>query len=68
MGQFKALSGKNWILVKRSPCGTILEIVIPILFMMFMLVIRNLAKIESYESQSFLTNPNYTYYFYGDPS
>ena len=67
MGQFKALMTKNWILTKRSPIGTILEILIPIIFMLFVLMVRNLAKIESYDEQSFLTNPNYTFTLYGDP-
>ena len=55
MGQFKALATKNWILVKRSPIGTILEILIPIICMLFILMIRNLADIEEYDEQSFLS-------------
>ena len=68
MGQFKALMTKNWILIKRSPVGSILEILIPIIFMLFVFMIRDLAKIETYEEQTFLTNPNYTFTLYGDPA
>ena len=67
MGQFKALMTKNWILAKRSPIGSVLEILIPIIFMLFVLMIRNLAKIESYDEQSFLNDPEYTFTMYGDP-
>ena len=68
MGQFKALLTKNWILTKRSPVGCVLEIIIPILFMVFILMIRQLAKITTYEDTSYLGNTNYTFTMYGNPS
>ena len=67
MGQFKALNIKNWILAKRAFCGTLLEILIPIFFMIMIVLIRNLAKVDHYDQQSFLGNPLFTYEFYGDP-
>ena len=65
MGQFKALSKKNWILWKRNLCGNITEVVIPIIFIFFVVAIRRLITVENYESQSFLTNTNFTKDFYG---
>ena len=68
MGQFKALSQKNWILWKRSLCGNITEVVIPIIFIAFIVAIRRLITVDVYESQSFLTNPNYTAPIFGQRS
>ena len=68
MGQFRALVTKNWILMKRSPVGSILEFLLPIIFMLFVLLVRNLAKIEDYDQQTYLTDSDYTYTLYGDPA
>ena len=46
MSQFKALSQKNWILWKRNLCGNITEVVIPIIFLSFIVLIRNLITTE----------------------
>jgi len=48
MGQFKALSVKNWILWKRNLCGNITEIVIPIIFIAFIVAIRRLITTDTY--------------------
>ena len=45
MGQFKALTEKNWILMKRNPVCTVLEILLPIIFILFVLLVRHLAEI-----------------------
>lgn len=66
MGQFKALAVKNWILYKRSPLGSILELVIPIIFVCFLILVRNLAKIDTYDSQQYLANNNFTFRHFGD--
>ena len=68
MGQFKALSQKNWILWKRSPCGNIIEVLVPIFFIAFIVAVRRLIVVDVYESQSFLTNPNYTAPIFGQRS
>jgi hypothetical protein len=66
MSQFKALSRKNWILWKRGLCGNITEIIIPIIFIAFIVVIRKLVTVDTYAEQSFLSNPFYTKSIYGD--
>jgi hypothetical protein len=68
MGQFKALCQKNWILWKRGWCGNITEVVIPIIFILFLIVIRKLITVTDYTPQSFLTNPAYTLDIYGQQS
>jgi hypothetical protein len=65
MGQFKALSEKNWILWKRNYCGNIIEAIIPIIFIAFLAAIRKLVTIETFQEQSFLSNPQYTASIYG---
>lgn len=67
MGQFKALANKNWIIYKRNIFGSILEIVIPIAFILFTILIRNLAKVTVYNEQSNLSNSSLTYPLYGNP-
>ena len=54
--------------MKRSPVGSILEFLLPIIFMLFVLLVRNLAKIEDYDQQTYLTDSDYTYTLYGDPA
>jgi hypothetical protein len=66
MGQFKALSVKNWILYKRGVLGSVLEMVIPIIFICFLILVRRLAKIDTYDSEQYLANPGLTYTHYGD--
>lgn len=68
MGQFKALSEKNWILWKRTYCGNIIEVIIPIIFIAFIVAIRKLVSVEVFEEQSFLSNPFYTSAIYGQQS
>jgi hypothetical protein len=65
MGQFKALSKKNWILWKRSWCGNIVEVLVPILFLFFFALNRQLIDIRTYEEQQYLTNSSYTRTLYG---
>lgn len=68
MGQFRALSEKNWILWKRGYCGNIIEVIIPIIFIAFIAAIRKLVKVEAFPEQSFLINPTYTAAIYGQQS
>jgi hypothetical protein len=42
MGEFSALVGKNWILYKRSMCGNIFEILIPIFFVGFVIMVSKI--------------------------
>lgn len=49
MGQFKALATKNWILYKRNTIGSVLEIVLPIIFVLFLILVRALAKVDTYD-------------------
>jgi len=39
MGEFSALMYKNWILYKRGMCGNILELILPIFFAGFIIMI-----------------------------
>lgn len=45
MGQFKALCYKNWVLYKRSIVGSILEIAIPVIVLLFLILTRSLVEI-----------------------
>ena len=61
MSQFRALAVKNWILFKRSWFGSLIEVTIPALFIVFVLMIRNLAIITPYDETQFLgVNLTYT--------
>lgn len=54
MGQFKALFTKNWILYKRSWLGSFMELVIPIVFVAFVFMLRNLSVIIDYPETQFV--------------
>lgn len=45
-----------------------MEIVIPILFIVFLVAIRQLVNIDVFEEQSFISNPAYTSTIYGQKS
>jgi hypothetical protein len=59
MGQFKALLTKNWLLYKRGIIGNVLEIVVPVLFVTFIILAKQLDPIVEYAEQSFLSNATY---------
>jgi hypothetical protein len=48
MSQFKALAYKNWILYKRSWLGSLLELLLPILFVVFVYVVRKITETTNY--------------------
>jgi hypothetical protein len=56
MGQLSALFIKNWILYKRNWVGSLFEILIPILFVAFVVVIRRLAVTTDYPQTQFVGN------------
>lgn len=56
MGQFSALLVKNWILYKRGWVGSVFEILVPVLFVAFVVAIRRLATITDYEETQFVGN------------
>lgn len=60
MSQFRALATKNWILFKRSWFGSIVEVVVPIAFVAFVFMIRNLAVVTHYDETQFI-GKNMTY-------
>jgi hypothetical protein len=51
-----ALFIKNWILYKRNWVGSLFEILIPILFVAFVVVIRRLAVTTDYPQTQFVGN------------
>ena len=53
----KALLRKNWILVKRSCCCTILEIVLPTLLVLALLGIRRVVDTVEVLETSFVAIP-----------
>ncbi len=61
MGQLSALFYKNWILYKRSLLGNVLELLIPIFFIFFVLLVRKIEEPTTYTQQSFYTNPLFSY-------
>jgi len=56
MGQFSALFTKNWILYKRGWVGSVFEILIPIIFVVFVVVVRKLATVTDYAQTQFVGN------------
>ena len=68
MGQFKALTHKNWTLYKRSCCANIIEILVPIIFCLLMLLIIGLIDKDDFKEQAFLSNSTYTKEIIGNPS
>ena len=52
---FKALLKKNWILFKRSPCGSCSEIVTPIVFVLFLLAVRSLVSKDAVAETSYIS-------------
>ena len=54
----KALLKKNWILFKRSPCGSCCEIVTPIVFALFLLAVRSLVSKDSVVETSYYNKPH----------
>lgn len=63
MGQLTALFYKNWILYKRSLLGNVLEFAIPVVFIMFVVLVRKLDMPTNYSEQSFTSPINPLYYF-----
>ncbi len=59
MGQLSALFYKNWLLYKRGLLGNILEILIPIFFVAFVVMVRKLDPISEFVDQSFISNTTY---------
>jgi hypothetical protein len=56
MGQFSALFVKNWILYKRGWVGSFFEIIVPIVFMVFVVIVRRLAVSTDYVETQFVGN------------
>ena len=42
MGQLRALFGKNWLLYKRNLCGNVMELIFPVFFVMFIMLVKYL--------------------------
>ena len=59
MGQPSALFYKNWLLYKRAPLGNCCELLVPVFFALFIIVVRNLDKAVTYSEQDFITNATY---------
>lgn len=59
MGQLSSLFYKNWLLYKRGIIGNILEFLVPILFIIFVMVTKNLDPPVTYAQQSFISNTTY---------
>ena len=53
----KALLKKNWILFKRSPCGSCCEILTPIVFVFFLLAVRGLVSKDNMNETSYYAHP-----------
>lgn len=54
MGQFSALFVKNWILFKRAWLGSLCEMLIPLLFVVFVVMIKRLAVATEYAETQFV--------------
>jgi hypothetical protein len=61
MGQLSALFYKNWIIYKRGLVGNIIEMMIPIICILFIALVRQLSPPVPYATQSFYNNPAYTF-------
>jgi hypothetical protein len=47
---------KNWILYKRGWVGSFFEIIVPIVFMVFVVIVRRLAVSTDYVETQFVGN------------
>ena len=60
--QFKALLKKNWILWYRNLCGSLCEILLPVILVFIIVVVRNLVNDETVPEQSYLDKGGSAYY------
>ena len=56
--QFGLLMHKNWILQKRKVCVTVFEILMPVIFGLLLLFIRNLISTDSFPNGKIWDNVN----------
>ena len=61
MGQFKALLIKNWILYKRSWVGSLLEILIPVVFVVIVAALKSISQTVAVPEVEFLSSFPYQY-------
>lgn len=60
MGQLSALFYKNWLLYKRGWIGNIIEILVPLFFILFVVMIKKIDPPVTYQEQDFITNTTYS--------
>ena len=53
-GHLRAVLFKNWLLWKRELCGSICELVFPIILMMFLFLIKLALKTSDKDAESYL--------------
>lgn len=62
----KALLKKNWIVWKRNWCVSCLEIIVPVLFVFFLVVFKQVFPTEDIPKTDYLTTPGWLYEYDGD--
>ena len=61
--QFKALFKKNLILWYRNLCGSLCEILFPVVLMFLIVLVRKLVNDEDVQAQSYIESPGLSYYY-----
>ena len=59
MGQLSSLFYKNWLLFKRNLLGSVCEMLIPVIFIFFFLLVSKLDPPIDFKEQSFIGNSTY---------
>ena len=60
--QFKALLKKNFILWYRNMCGSVCEILLPVILIFIIVIVRKLVPTESIAAQSYVSRAGLAYY------
>lgn len=61
--QFKALFKKNFMVWYRNLCGSLCELIFPVILMLIIVLVRNLISDEDVGARSYLGSGKFSYYY-----
>lgn len=61
--QFKALLKKNFIVWYRNLCGSLCELLFPVILMLIIVLVRNLVSDEEIDARNYIGSGKLGYYF-----
>ena len=61
--QFKALLKKNFILLRRDICGSLCELLFPLIMIGLAIFLRHIIKDKTIEKKDYLNDCGFTYYY-----